>query len=310
MHLGSTTEAPPATGTVGILTGGYNNGNDRHFGTEIYPVVSGCTLPPLPGPSEHSNQKTIAFVHKGRVTVCGEYDSDNSSCLMLDVKNQRWEKNLIGKMTANRYLPATVSVENVGTYLLGGRWRRTSDFLASEATEWVVGPDLPFSWPCAVKISPLNLLVIYKDDIREYQVDPADPTNSLGWQPENTWPKLKISRREMFGCALTPDNKVVFAGGYMGSESVVISSSEILDLSTRTTTIGGNMLGRRAYFHLATITLGEMTKLFAIGGHRSEHSVEMFNPEDNSWIQAPSTLEKPRRNYGKVIVPAELVCPI
>ena len=65
---------------------------------------------------------------------------------MLDVKNQRWEKNLIGKMTANRYLPTAVSVENVGTYLLGGWWypsQTTSDFLASGVTEWVAGPDIP-----------------------------------------------------------------------------------------------------------------------------------------------------------------------
>ena len=233
---------------------------------------------------------------------------------MLDVKNQRWEKNVIGDLTMSRHIHAAVSVENVGTYIIGGQTSssssRTTDFLKHGLTEWTAGPDLPVSMyrPCAVKISQLSFLTIYKLDIREYQVDVSDPTSSSGWQEANKWPSLQTSRGYWPGCALTIDNKVVIAGGRSGS--AYHKSSEVLDLRTRTITNSGQMTSPRRYFHLATITLGGVAKVFAIGGHSGSSYLDS-NEEfrTNSWTLAPTTLAEKRMAFGKVVVEVETICP-
>ena len=246
--------------------------------------------------------------------------SDTSSCLVLDVENQRWEKNVIGETTMIRWGHAAVSVENVGTYLIGGagvsNMRDTTDFLASGVTEWTAGPGLPVTmkYPCAVQITQFSFLAIHGNDIREYQVDVANPTSSSGWQEANKWPRLQTSRGYHPGCTLTADNKVVIAGGHSGGNSgTFLKSSEVLDLATRKITNGGDMTSPKGYFHLATITLGGATKIFAIGGDSgSSHFnsvAEEFHLANNSWTMAPTTLAEERGLFGQVVIQLERVCP-
>ena len=268
----------------------------------------------------------IAFVHNNAVTLCGgrvesgDSLSTTSSCLVLDVENQRWEKNVIGDLTKSRTYPAAVSVENVGTYLIGGSGSSgttsSTDFLAHGLTEWKAGPDLPVSiwYPCAVQISHLSFLVIHGSDIREYQVDVANPTSSSGWQEANKWPSLQTWRGYHPGCTLTADNKVVIAGGHSGGNSgTFLKSSEVLDLATRKVTNGGDMTSPKGYFHLATITLGGATKIFAIGGDSGSSHVnsvaEEFHIANNSWTMAPTTLAEEKGFFGQVVIQLERVCP-
>ena len=110
------------------------------------------------------------------------------------------------------------------------------------------------------------------------------------------------------GCALTIDNKVVIAGGRSGS--AYHKSSEVLDLRTRTITNSGQMTSPRRYFHLATITLGGVAKVFAIGGHSGSSYLDS-NEEfrTNSWTLAPTTLAEKRMAFGQVVVEVETICP-
>ena len=305
---------------MALVIGGYNHPR-RLSSAEIYPPIVGCNLPSLP----ETRFGHAAFVHNDAVTICGGQvhssgsSSSTSSCLVLNVQNQRWETNLITDlMRTQRKYHASVSVEKVGSYLIGGNAgngeiRVTSDFLAHGATEWVAGPDLPVSMsnPCAVKISQLNFLVINGNDIREYQVDVTNPTSSSGWQDANKWPRLQTGRRSHPGCAVTTDNKVVIAGGESGS--TYLRSSEVLDLSTGTITNGGDMIRPRAWFHLATTSLGGATKMFAIGGRYSSEgyskSVEEFHPSNNSWTLAPTALGETRGFFGRVEVEVKTICP-
>ena len=312
--------APPPTtkDTVALIIGGwYGIYGDSFTSTEIYPPVVGCSLPSLP----EERSRHAGFVHNNAVTLCGGWVKASSltkSCLVLDIENQRWEKNVIGDLTVYRYEHAAVSVENVGTYLIGGASENpgmnptTTDFLASGLTQWTWGPRLPVSMhsPCVVRISQLSFLAIHGHNIREYQVDVANPTSSSGWQEANKWPTLQTYRGGL-GCALTTNNKVVIAGG--GSVYTYHKSSEVLDLATRKITNSGDMTSPRAYVHLATTTVGGETKIFAIGGKwRSSYaldSVEEFNPDDESWTLAPTTLAERKFNFGRLVVEVETICP-
>ena len=310
-------QSPPAStkNTVALITGGLGFST-----TEIYPPIVGCILPSLP----ETRFGHEVFVQNDRVILCGgEVPSGaSSSCLVLDAKNKRWEKNQVGEMTLSRQYSAAVSVENVGTYIIGGRGvnaEATTDFLAHGATEWVTGPDLPVSmeYPCVVKISELSFCAIYKNDIREYQVDIANPTSSSGWQPAETWPSLQTSRKFNPGCAVIDTNKVIIAGGYGPSpihlaQSTWHKSSEVLDLATRKITYGGDMTSPRVNFNLATTTLDGATTLFAIGGHSGGgplDSVEVFHPTNNSWTLAPTTIGERKAYFGQEVLQTKLVCP-
>ena len=300
--------------TVVLITGGWST---KGFSSmEFYPGSS-CSLPPLP----EVRGGHISFVTSGtnpKVTLCGGNNAHSvtSSCVVFDVENQRWDENMIGRLTMRRARYAAVTVESVGTYIIGGDMSnnpRTTEFLEEGGREWVVGPNIPgvdMTQPCAVQISPLSYLVIFGFNILEYQVDVADLTSSSGWQT-NKWPSLQTERNNLPGCALL-GNKVVIAGGY--SSSNYLKSTEILDLSTKTITYAGDMNSPRGHFHLATPTLGGTTKLFAIGGvgnGKSSHhsSVEEFHLSNNSWTLAEITLEKAKYDFGTVIVEPEMLCP-
>ena len=114
-------------------------------------------------------------------------------------------------------------------------------------------------------------------------------------------------------CAVI-NNKLVIAGGYSGNtHQTYHKSSEVIDLSTRKIVYAGDMSIARAQFHLAITTLGGATKLLAIGGQWEYSScltsVEHFQPSNNSWTLATTTMEEKRSHFGHVVVQPELVCP-
>ena len=274
----------------------------------------------------------------GGYTGSGYGGSRTASCLVLDVENQLWNENLIGELPQPRSVAAPVTIENVGTYLIGGYltylmggyqvpMKRTSDFLAAGSTEWAAGPALPvdMDYPCAVTISQLSFLIIYGNDIREYQVDTSYPTSSIGWQSASKFPKLQTRRRKQPGCSKIGD-QVVIAGGHDDSydedyyddyyefEFEYLRSAEVLDLSTRTIFYAGDMNSPKAYFHMATITMNGHQTLLAFGGYSASsnyasNSVEQFDPSSNTWNLVPTGMEEARFYFATVIVPRELVCP-
>ena len=243
------------------------------------------------------------------------YAQYSASCLVLDVQNQRWDENKIGPLNSARQQAAAVSLETIGTFVLGGRmrWsgqnqRRTSEFLAEGASQWVWGPDIPVDMaaPCAVKHSQSSFLLIFDKDIREYQADIADPTSSSGWQPAVKWPQLQISRKETPGCSKI-ENLIVIAGGNYHE------TPEVLDLSTRTISFASAASVSRIRFHMATITQDGQSYAFALAGDIASRpcvdTVEQFHPNNNSWTLSPAKTGVARRIYGAAVVATKLICP-
>ena len=306
---GSTTEAP-SEDTVLLMTGGYNSGR---LSTEIYPAVSGCSPPALPeGRYGHSTFATTGASPK--LVTCGGYNEGwTASCLVMT--KQGWSDSMIGQLPQPRAYHAAVSMENIGTYLIGGfsvNMRKTTDFLGEASTEWVAGPDIPVDMhqPCAVKISNQSFLIIQNTDIREYEVDITDPTSDSGWQSATKWPQLQTSRYSQPGCSKI-DNHIVIAGGW--SSGQYLQSTEVLDLKTNSLMYAGELNSPRSNFHMATITRDGQQLILAFGGETTGttalNSVEQFNPSNNTWTLAPTGMEEARSQFAAVVVPTTMVCP-
>ena len=108
--------------TVVLQTGGQAN-NRRLSSIETFPTVPSCTLPPLPrARAGHSTFVTTG--PKQNVVVCGGFDGEyTSSCLVLDLENQRWNSNKIGQLPQARMSHSAVS-EPWKSVIDRGQWQK------------------------------------------------------------------------------------------------------------------------------------------------------------------------------------------
>ena len=313
------TEATTLTTTteeqVVFITGGYNDGN--LMSTEVYPQTNGCSPPSLPA----GRSGLALFLTAGTkpfLAYCGGHNGSAylDSCLGLDSNNQVWDENMISPLLQVRGYYSVVTIENIGVYAIGGEGgdsaRTTSEFLPANILQWTPGPSLPNGlgpYGCAVAISASSFLYIEGDVIREYEIDIDNPTASGGWLEENRWPVL--SDRSSRGCART-ESSVLIAGG-RSVQGWYLSSTKVLDIATRQVQDVGNLATPRAYFHLATVSTGRMTKTFALGGRTDEgdriSNVEEWDEDGNNWKPA-TNLEGAKSTFAAVTVPLRLVCPV
>ena len=205
-----------------------------------------------------------------------------------------------------RYSAATASTA-AGTFLLGGlpiSQGSTSAFLAMDSMAWEEGPALPQAMvaPCAARISPTSLLLLYGKTLLEFDSSVGGPTSQAGWRPAGTWPDLLTDRNLWPGCAVV-GRTLYIAGGY--SRPTFLQTTETLDLDTRTISPGPSMASPRRWFHLVTLP---GPRLLAIGGRdRSNTLASVEELEEGAWVEA-AALEGRRDTYGAVAVPEGLVC--
>merc|ERR1712110_487173 len=204
------------------------------------------------------------------IASCGGYAGGRytASCLGLDLDNQRWDESRMGSLTTPRANGAVVELKQ-GVLFLGGEGsaaETTSDFLATGSLQWQQGPRLPqaMSSFCAVPVSPTEFLTINGEEIHEFDAAIAGPTSEEGWRDSTLWPTLKTWRYD-HSCTKHGD-KVILAGGYDYGGRRDLQSTEVLDITTRTISTGGDMAAPRAWFNLATISRGGGDTTFALGG--------------------------------------------
>ena len=268
--------------TVVLLTGGWIG--SRLSSTEVFPSASGCTPPSLPAPRNNHVLFTTPEPNP-TIAVCGGYDGSNSlaSCLTLDVENKRWDDNTMGPLTMPRSSHAVVTLKNIGNYVIGGYLsnnRRTTEFLGQGFRQWVAGPDMTFDMnrPCAIVISDNSFLAIHGNDIREYEVNLANPTSDSGWQQPTKWPQLQTRRTAWPGCVKIGE-KVIVSGGYNHPNS--LATTEVLDLETKKIEVAGELATPRIWFHIIKIVEAGLERYLAMGGAGSSYhgSVEEFDVE-------------------------------
>ena len=286
----------------------------------MFPNTSDCNPPSLPEGRGWGHTIFTTAEPEPRVALCGGLIPGNptASCLVLDKETGTWDGSRLGSLTQPRYRHTAVTLKNIGNYLIGGdccypsyNSRRTTDYLAQRSQDWVSGPQLPVEMhngPCSVVISERSFLVIYGNNIREYEVDIDDPTSNDNWQEATKWPQLQTARYWWPGCAKIA-TKIVIAGGY---SSGTLRSTEIVDLETRKIQFAGDLNTARAKFHLITFSNGASERTFAFGGGSYGlsrlDSVEELDTDTLTWKTASEKLEEKRDHFGAVALPRSLVC--
>ena len=253
---------------------------------------------------------------------CNSVQCATAQCWVLNMGRRRWESGVVSHLRMPRYAASVVSLP-VGTYVLGGggigvpdqNQETTSDFLPAGATSWTQGPDLPtstWSWFdfCAVSISSTQFLAISGIEIREFDLGQTsgDPTSSNGWLGPDTWPNLLGTWRRSFGCGVV-NKKVIVAGPDI--------TTEIIDIDTKTTRRGPDMVERRKWFQLLPVVESDSKSILAaVGGYQAGpgvpaihmKAVEKWDPVSETWRETEHQLVAGRIRYGAVTVDKALVC--
>ena len=162
--------------------------------------------------------------------------------------------------------------------------------------------------PCAVVIGERSFLAISDREIREYEVNKEQPTSEAGWQEATKWPRLQTFRQYWPGCSLI-NGKVVIAGGYNGQ---YLSSTEVLDIESRTIKYGQDLTTPRRRFHIVTIRTQGVGRALAMGGAADLDSyldsVEEFDPDTLTWNPAAANLLERRSDFGAVALKRDMIC--
>ena len=305
--IDSSTEAGPVgEDTVVLITGGGDDLWDFEEGSildnEVFPAShSGCSLPPLPA----ARQFHAAFLTaelKPKVALCGgrevlireeysgTYSETSDSCIVFNPVMQIWDGNEMGNLTSVRGHGRALTLQTVGTYILGGAnddgYIHTFDFLPRGSKQWVVGPTYPdqLSFACAVALDDLSFLLIYDRDIIEYKVDNANPVSNEGWQERTKWPQLQTRRRYGLGCSKIKKMGVISGG------TQYESATEVLDLATRTIEYAGATNLPWTFSYVATVKTGGLERVLAFGGgFEPRSSVEEFNPDTKTPVAKASS---------------------
>merc|ERR1712110_188520 len=243
-----TSEKTPTGGdSVLLITGGDTARGEPTASTEVFPS---CSSPP-PLPSTRSGHQTFKTSDPTPlIASCGGWTGGRrtASCVVLDLENQRWDESRMGNLTTPRDYGAVVELKQ-GVLFLGGGGsatsKTTSDFLATGSLQWQQGPRLPqaMSSLCAVPVSPTRFLTIDGDKIHEFDAAIAGPSSEEGWRDSTLWPTLETRRDRTPGCAKIGD-KVILAGGKNYGRRA-LQSTEVLDITTRTISTGGDMASPR-----------------------------------------------------------------
>ena len=133
----------------------------------MFPRSIGCSLPSLPKKIYAPTLFTTAE-QAPRIAVCGGQDDQwkfIASCFVLDQETKTWKRTM-GNLPQPRAEHSSVTLKNIGTYLIGGRGSPnmgyTTTFLPSRSQHWVSGPMVPTDMvnPCSIEISERSFLAI------------------------------------------------------------------------------------------------------------------------------------------------------
>ena len=187
-------------------------------------------------PEARSHHVTFT-TDSGIVATCGGRSGKGylNSCIVWNIAGKKWERITckVQDLPENRLAATSVNVPGTGVFILGGdspSQRNSSLLLRSGMNSWTNGPPLPGTAyrGCSVFIGGGSFLLIggrsSERQVREY-------SDLNGWEPQESWPQLKIGRYG-HGCGIVGD-KVVVAGGYGKT------TTEIIDISKRIIYPGG-----------------------------------------------------------------------
>ena len=280
-EYGEYEEYGEATTTAEVLTGGANQ----------------IQLPNLPIAT--SAQSMIN--HYGTILHCGGSATDSrQSCLKLS--NGAW----VSHSTLNAARRSSgAATTNSGSFIFGGyNSDSTFEYMTKGNTNWQTGnQNIPNGYiaGCVIQISDeIIYLIGGRSSTTNYEsrILAFDSTSKVF----TTLSTKLITGRWAHSCEFIPNTtKVMISGGF---NAWYLDVTEILDVTTGSISHGPAMNIKRRHHGSGIITVGSEDKLVVFGGYNGLplDSIELFNPQTNSWEMMSETLTEPKSGFGYLTI--------
>ena len=292
-----TTSAPVASM---ILIAGGHGPNGRSTLAEV--LTGGLNQTQLPNlPTGTTGQSMIN--HYGTIVHCG---GDNTLQSCLELSNGSWVSHSM--LNAERYFSGAAST-NSGSFIFGGdnsdNTKRSFEYMTRWNTNWQTGnTNIPNGYDrgCVIQISgDLLYLIGGRSSANSYEnrILAFNTTSHVF----TTLSTTLITGRYGHSCEFIPNtNKVMISGGYDGE---FMDVTEVLDVTTGSISNGPAMNIKRSHHGSGIITVSGQDRLIVLGGWDGSSfwdSIELFNPNTNSWELMNESLTTPRFLFGYLTI--------
>ena len=288
-----------------VIVGGINNPSVEVLGDK------NCSLPQFP--FAMTIAPSLILTNNNEILSCGGAEDTIKQCYVL--KGDKWVQH--SELLKERYHSSAVTMPN-GVYIFGGEGSAyKSEFLPNGSNTWQEGPEIQGSGithGCIAKLSDTEIILIgSKTDmemIKKYNFETQEWTD-LG--------KL-IQKRHAHACAVV-NGEIIVAGGISYGEGPnggnYLTSTLVIPIADPTNLrIVGPLNEVRGYFGMAMVHVNNTSTLIAFGGTFKDNdgweyrdSVEIWNPDTESWILSPDLkLSEERAYFGHLSVPSNLLC--
>ena len=239
--------------------------------------------------------------HFGTILVCGGNPNLSKQCYQLKGKTWTKHSNLI-----KRRLRASAITTKDATFLFGGGFGKTYEYLPKGSTEWRLGeteiPGEGFESGSAIAISDEEIWLIGGQNT-EKRILSFDVKNHAFTELPIT---LNIGR-EFHRCEFIPSTKkIIITGGYNRNSKQFpefLCSTEIIDVENKSICMGSTMNYRRSQHGIGILTIKGEKKLAVFGGEIEKSNlepsiVEIHNPGAQKWEISTIKLKEHYSRFG------------
>jgi len=263
------------------------------------------TFPPSCSPPQLDTERRyhLTFSHQDQIFSCGGIDSPGDfldNCVVLNLETQSWV-NHSQLTTKGRWYSSYAVIDGLPC-IIGGS---SSYGDAAHSIECLTGNSwslLPDSIPgggvdnsCSAPTPGGGLLILGG----EYAGTQVIERLSSGTWDVASWPQLDQGRKRHSCATYDSSSKLMVTGGVVGVDSMdnplYVTSTLIIDLTTKTIADGPDMLHPRAYH--ATVTLGD--RIYVLAGYSFDWdiqqayyrtSIELYEDSSIGWVELEETL--------------------
>ena len=237
------------------------------------------------------NYGSTMILHHGKIRVCGGL-TQMEKCVQLE--GDTWKE--VCTLNEERLGHSAVTIHNA-TFLFGGmNSRYTYEYQPKGSTTWLRGKtEIPdgFWGGCAAAVKSdqeIWLIGGYGTERRILSFNASD-------QIFNELPAQLNEKRYLHRCAFIPNtNKVMITGGGKG----YLNSTEILDTTDGSVTMGNPMNKGRSCHGMGVVTINGKDRLAVFGGFNGYDvdRVELYNSQTGLWEEMNLVLSKPWYGFG------------